>query len=266
MNALGDWYVKTKSGASGPHSIDALRRSASAGKLPKTAMLSQSPSGPWIAAGTIKVLFPEKEFTAEDLRPSDLVPDAIKDFSASAYDAIRKATTISTQVARDKLDSMAEAREQAARERQERRQREHEARQSKQTEMQRNREEYFSQPDPTIQIDNLHVHVHKYGDGSGGMQVPEVHFPRNERRPDPNPPQPTYVVVNNVSNHKQWSRGVAMVLSFLIPGLGQLYKGQVFNGLLWFVITFAGYICFIVPGLVLHICCILGAGTGNQYK
>jgi TM2 domain-containing membrane protein YozV len=44
------------------------------------------------------------------------------------------------------------------------------------------------------------------------------------------------VVVNQVAAPK-WNAGVAMVLSFLIPGLGQLYKGQLLNGLLWFVIV-----------------------------
>ena len=33
------------------------------------------------------------------------------------------------------------------------------------------------------------------------------------------------------------SPGVAMVLSFLIPGLGQLYRGHLLTGLLWFVTT-----------------------------
>jgi TM2 domain-containing membrane protein YozV len=54
--------------------------------------------------------------------------------------------------------------------------------------------------------------------------------------------------------------GVAMVLSFLIPGLGQLYRQQVFAALVWFVICCMGYVCFIVPGLILHLFCIIAAG------
>jgi TM2 domain-containing membrane protein YozV len=57
-----------------------------------------------------------------------------------------------------------------------------------------------------------------------------------------------------------------MILSFLIPGLGQLYKGQPINGLCWFVVTLIGYVLFIIPGLVLHLCCILGAGMGDPYR
>lgn len=31
--------------------------------------------------------------------------------------------------------------------------------------------------------------------------------------------------------------GIAAVLSFLIPGLGQVYNGDFFRGLLWFVVA-----------------------------
>ena len=55
--------------------------------------------------------------------------------------------------------------------------------------------------------------------------------------------------------------GIAAVLSFLIPGLGQMYKGRVLRGLLWFVMTVIGYAFFIVPGLCLHLLCVLGAAT-----
>jgi TM2 domain-containing membrane protein YozV len=65
---------------------------------------------------------------------------------------------------------------------------------------------------------------------------------------------------------KRWSRLVAMILSLLIPGLGQLYKGQPINGLAWFVLTILGYVFFIVPGLILHFCCILGAAMGDPYR
>lgn len=60
-----------------------------------------------------------------------------------------------------------------------------------------------------------------------------------------------------------WSPGVAAVLSLVIPGAGQMYKGQIFNGLLWLVFVVIGYLLFIVPGLVLHLLCILGAASGK---
>jgi TM2 domain-containing membrane protein YozV len=73
-------------------------------------------------------------------------------------------------------------------------------------------------------------------------------------------------VTNIGMQHKRWSRLVAAILSFVIPGLGQLYKGQVFNGLLWFVVVIAGYVAFVVPGAVLHVLCILGAMMGDPYR
>ncbi len=62
-----------------------------------------------------------------------------------------------------------------------------------------------------------------------------------------------------------WSPGVAAVLSFVIPGLGQIYKGQIFNGLAWLVAVIVGYVAFIIPGIVLHLCCIVGAASGDPY-
>lgn len=73
-------------------------------------------------------------------------------------------------------------------------------------------------------------------------------------------PEPPVVAV------PKWSPGVAAVLSFLIPGLGQMYKGQIFNGLGWFVVTAIGYIVLIIPGIVLHLICIIGAASGDPYK
>ena len=64
----------------------------------------------------------------------------------------------------------------------------------------------------------------------------------------------------------KWSPGVAALLSLVIPGAGQMYKGQVINGLFWLVLVVVGYFVFIVPGLILHLVCILGAASGNPRK
>jgi TM2 domain-containing membrane protein YozV len=58
----------------------------------------------------------------------------------------------------------------------------------------------------------------------------------------------------------QFSPGALMGLSFVIPGLGQICKGQPINGIAWFIVVAVGYGLFCVPGLILHICCILAAG------
>lgn len=60
-----------------------------------------------------------------------------------------------------------------------------------------------------------------------------------------------------------WTPGIAAICSFFIPGLGQIYKGQVLNGLCWLVLVLLGYVFFIVPGLILHALCLLGAASGG---
>lgn len=77
---------------------------------------------------------------------------------------------------------------------------------------------------------------------------------------------PTPRVVTKKGPVPKWSGGVAMVLSFFIPGLGQLYKGQLLNGFGWFAIVALGYVFLLIPGIVLHFCCVIGAGMGNPYK
>ena len=86
-------------------------------------------------------------------------------------------------------------------------------------------------------------------------------------------PQPMQVAAPTVVNvHvaapaiRRWSRGTAILLSLFVPGLGQAYKGQIINGLVWFVLTIAGYIVFIIPGMLLHLLCLIGASRGNETR
>ncbi len=73
-------------------------------------------------------------------------------------------------------------------------------------------------------------------------------------------------VIINQQRVPKWSPGVAAVLSFLLPGLGQMYKGQIFNGMGWCVVTILGYAFFVIPGLVLHVCCVFSAAAGDPYE
>lgn len=77
----------------------------------------------------------------------------------------------------------------------------------------------------------------------------------------PAQPAVTTVVTDSAS---KFSPAVAAILSLLIPGLGQLYKGQILNGVVWFLVVAMGYAALIVPGVILHICCIIGALSGNS--
>lgn len=63
---------------------------------------------------------------------------------------------------------------------------------------------------------------------------------------------------------KTWSPGLAAVLSFFIPGAGQIYRGRIGSGLLWLVFVVGGYLLFIFPGLILHILCIISAASGKE--
>ena len=55
-----------------------------------------------------------------------------------------------------------------------------------------------------------------------------------------------------------------MVLSVLWPGLGQIYRGDTSRGFLWMLGTGAAYLCFVVPGIVVHILCVIDAGKAQE--
>lgn len=63
-----------------------------------------------------------------------------------------------------------------------------------------------------------------------------------------------------------WSPGVAGLLSFFIPGVGQLYKGSIGTGIVWFFAVPLGYVLFVLPGIILHIICICTAASGDPYR
>lgn len=65
------------------------------------------------------------------------------------------------------------------------------------------------------------------------------------------------------SEHK-WNPGTAAVLSFLIPGAGQIYKGEIGLGLGFLFFTIVGYLLFILPGVFLHIICVVVAYDGGR--
>jgi len=76
-------------------------------------------------------------------------------------------------------------------------------------------------------------------------------------------PQP--VVVVQTAPQRLWHPGIAALLSFFIPGAGQIYKGKVGAGILWLFAVVIGYFLLVVPGLILHIICIVNAFSGDPY-
>lgn len=59
--------------------------------------------------------------------------------------------------------------------------------------------------------------------------------------------------------------GMAAALSLIVPGAGQIYRGNVNSGLKWFMLVPLGYFAFIIPGLILHMTCIYRAGNHKLY-
>lgn len=58
------------------------------------------------------------------------------------------------------------------------------------------------------------------------------------------------------------SPGAAAIISLFVPGLGQLCLGRVFTGMFFLVMVPLGYLCFIVPGIILHMICVIHAAGG----
>ena len=72
-------------------------------------------------------------------------------------------------------------------------------------------------------------------------------------QPYQSPHPPTYT--------GQHSPGTAALLSFLIPGVGQMYCGRIGVGVGWLIGTLLGYMFLFVPGFVAHIACIVNAAN-----
>ncbi len=57
----------------------------------------------------------------------------------------------------------------------------------------------------------------------------------------------------------QTPNSLASVWSMMLPGLGQLMKGQVLAGIFWAFFTAGGYFAYFWPGLLCHSLCVLDA-------
>jgi len=64
-----------------------------------------------------------------------------------------------------------------------------------------------------------------------------------------------------LSDDRRFSPAAAAALSFFLPGVGQIYSGRVPQGIGWMLATGLGYLLFLVPGLILHICCVVNAAA-----
>jgi TM2 domain-containing membrane protein YozV len=64
-----------------------------------------------------------------------------------------------------------------------------------------------------------------------------------------------------VDGRRYYSPAAAAALSLFLPGVGQIYTGRVAQGVGWMLATGLGYLSFMIPGLILHICCIVNAAA-----
>ena len=63
---------------------------------------------------------------------------------------------------------------------------------------------------------------------------------------------------NNPVDYKT-PNSLAAVWSMMLPGLGQLMKGQIMPGIFWALFTASGYYAYFWPGIFLHTLCVLDA-------
>lgn len=66
------------------------------------------------------------------------------------------------------------------------------------------------------------------------------------------------IFMPNLSD-KKVDNSIAAIMTMMLPGLGQLMKGQIMSGLFWAMIVGFGYFGFFWPGLIFHIACIMDA-------
>ena len=64
------------------------------------------------------------------------------------------------------------------------------------------------------------------------------------------------------------SPGIAVILSLVIPGAGSMYCERVGLGIVLLIATAIGYVCFIIPGIIMHIVSMVvayaNAGGGGE--
>jgi hypothetical protein len=100
-------------------------------------------------------------------------------------------------------------------------------------------------------------------------ELPEPRPPRRKRKrqqqaliPSPmHARHPTNGAEIMLIEERRFSPAAAAALSFFLPGVGQIYSGRVPQGIGWMLATGLGYLLFLVPGLILHICCVVNAAA-----
>jgi TM2 domain-containing membrane protein YozV len=94
-----------------------------------------------------------------------------------------------------------------------------------------------------------------------GLPVPRLTAvaPSTQALRDQDPERSLELVM--VDGRRYYSPAAAAALSLFLPGVGQIYTGRVPQGVGWMLATGMGYLLFLIPGLILHICCIVNAAA-----
>jgi len=90
---------------------------------------------------------------------------------------------------------------------------------------------------------------------------------RRRRHHDPySPPYGSYAddFEPEVIVRREPTPGISAVLSVLIPGLGQVYNGDLLSGALWFLGTAIAYSAVLLPGFLVHAFCVYSAFRGAE--
>jgi TM2 domain-containing membrane protein YozV len=74
------------------------------------------------------------------------------------------------------------------------------------------------------------------------------------------------LTANNNPVDNETPNSLAAIWSMMLPGLGQLLKGQAMPGIIWAFLTAGGYYSFFWPGIIIHTLCVLDAGLNRGHK
>lgn len=66
--------------------------------------------------------------------------------------------------------------------------------------------------------------------------------------------------------HQKWSPSAAVLIGLVLPGGGQIYRGQAGTGIVLLISSIVGYILCIIPGLIIHIIAIISGAIGDTRK
>jgi TM2 domain-containing membrane protein YozV len=285
MSIPTQWYVRTKTGASGPYTTQQIKDFANNGKLPRQASISKTQDGPWTTAENAKGLFPDRSNTddptgqsdEDPMRASDYVPNVVKHSAAALASA---ASSIASSIVKKgkKSDTLrkayAKAEEWALEPATEKPDIAQNSLKPDPNTFNPSIGTSISPPEPIRTVKSQLVGIRKCPfctaevseDAIKCRYCSEFLDGRDSQLQQIAAIAATMQSVNAPAPVARWNPGVAAVLSFFLPGLGQIYKGQIFNGLLWMIVVFVGYALLVVPGLVLHLCCVIGARMGDPYK